>query len=75
MAHRPVAKWKYRVSESSLLQNSLNCDRKYLDKKISYVEITGQMVPDRPVDRAEGDTDGSTVECELSRFKCQIIFL
>lgn len=38
---------------SALLQNSSNCDRKYLDNKISSVEITGQMGPDRAEDRGK----------------------
>lgn len=60
---------------SALLQNSLNCDRKYLDNKISSVEITGQMGLDRAVDREkERETDCCTVVCELSRYETVRMF-
>lgn len=51
---------------SALLQNSLDCDKKYLDNKISSVEITGQMGPGREKER---ETDYCTVVCELSHYE------
>lgn len=50
---------------SALLQNSLNCDRKYLDNKISSVEITRQMGADRAEDREEEKEEYFMVLCGL----------
>lgn len=52
---------------SALLQNYLNCDRKYLDNKSSYVEITGQLGPYRDENRERKNNSFAQKYCELSR--------
>lgn len=57
----------------ALLRNSLNCERKYLDNKISSVEIVGQLGPDRVMDKdKERATDHCRVVCELSYYEIVI---